>query len=414
MNIWIYVSGEPLPTDGNDTRLRRMGNFSLYASELGHNVEWFCSSFEHYTKKQRCEKSEVIQYNDNLKINLIKTIGYRRNISISRILSQKVEFRQTLLHMRKKNYNPDIIITPIAALTISDELSNYCKKNSIPLVADVRDLWPEIYFDVIDERYHKILGIYVKHIQARLVKSMKNVTSVIGLSPDFLKYGLKYANRKRNNFDAVIPIGYPDYNYEYYRKNFLKNWSKYGISRTDFIIVFLGNFGNQFDFTPIIEASKHCYDKKDIKFVLCGIGKQLENIKSECMDNVIFPGWIEKEEIASLLCYSKLGLMPYIQSKNYKLNTPNKFGEYLSASLPILTSVEGVMENYANKYECGFRYEDGSDLLDRIEFYYNNKEIRNVHSNNARKLYEKQFDISISNEKILNCFTNIIKTKRGY
>ena len=41
-------------------------------------------------------------------------------------------------------------------------------------------------------------------------------------------------------------------------------------------------------------------------------------------------------------------------SKNFRLNAPNKFGEYLSASLPILVSVSGIMSELLSENECGY------------------------------------------------------------
>ena len=56
MNLWIVSVGEPLPVDGANTRLRRMGNLATYASQRDVKVEWFSVSFDHYTKIQRCKK----------------------------------------------------------------------------------------------------------------------------------------------------------------------------------------------------------------------------------------------------------------------------------------------------------------------------------------------------------------------
>ena len=50
MKIWIVSDGEPLPTDSDNVRLRRMGNLTRILDQQGHKVVWFSSNFDHYNK----------------------------------------------------------------------------------------------------------------------------------------------------------------------------------------------------------------------------------------------------------------------------------------------------------------------------------------------------------------------------
>ena len=165
----------------------------------------------------------------------------------------------------------------------------------------------------------------------------------------------------------------------------------------------MGNFGDQFRFEEIISAANYLNDKyKDIKFVLCGNGKNEDIIRRSVGKNVIIPGWIEKEQILSLMCYSKIGIAPYIDSMNYRLNTPNKFGEYLSAGLPIAVSVQGEMDKLLKENQCGASYKTSQDLIDIIEQYYKDSQLQHEHSQNARNLYEEMFNGDTINQKIYN------------
>ena len=53
MKLWIVSVGEPLPVDGDNTRLRRMGNLASFATQNDVHVDWFSVSFDHYKKIQR-------------------------------------------------------------------------------------------------------------------------------------------------------------------------------------------------------------------------------------------------------------------------------------------------------------------------------------------------------------------------
>lgn len=303
---------------------------------------------------------------------------------------------------------PDVIIATMAPLQVSRIVAEFGIKKKIPVVIDIRDLWPEVYYDVISPKLYFILNVYVKRCRKILESTFQKSYGIVGTSQEFLNYGLNYVKRDQSECDIVIPIGYPKYDYENYKNRFSEFWGRYDVDEKNFIVVFLGNFGDQFEFTPVIEASQRLEKYSDIKFILCGVGKHLNEVKEQVGDNVIFPGWAEKEEIITLLANSNIGLIPYINSIGFRSTTSNKFGEYLSAALPICVSVHGNMENYLEKNQCGEYYKDGSDLACKIEKLYVDKERYKEYSRNSKKLYEKLFDNEKINDEMYNFLKKII------
>lgn len=411
MKLWIISVGEPLPVDGENTRLRRMGNLASYASSNGVSVEWFSVSFDHYKKMQRCESDTDYCVNDNYVLHLVKSIPYKKNVSLARIRHHKNAGKSIYNKMNKID-KPDVIFASMEPLEVSKVAIKYAKENNIPCIVDVRDLWPEIYYDVIPHALHWLLNFYVKKCAKTLNYTMGNCDSIVGLSDGFLNYGLKYAHRDRTDNDAVFPISYPNIDYSIYKDKFEQNWEKFGLISTDFIIVFLGNFGDQFKFDVIVSAADFFKNETNIKFVLCGNGKHESEIKNLVGDNVIIPGWIEKEQIFSLMANASLGIAPYIDSMNYRLNTPNKFGEYLSAGLPIAVSVSGEMENLLKKYDCGSYYRNAEELIKIVDLYFRDPKLTTQHSHNAKKLYEDMFNADKANEKLLNHIIKISQLKK--
>lgn len=403
VKVWIVSVGEPLPVDGENVRLRRMGNLAMYLSTKEKvDVEWFSVSFDHYKKIQRCNQNTDYDINEKFKMHLVYVNGYKKNVSLARIIHHKMAGKR-IEHRMRELEKPDIIFSSMEPLEVSKATAKFAKENGIPYIVDVRDLWPEIYYDVIPRVLHPILKIYVDSCAKSLNYTLGNCDSIVGLSNGFLEYGLKYAQRARQEKDAVYPIAYPNYDYNAYKDSFDRCWNKFKLNKEDFIVSFLGNFGDQFKFEEIIFAANYFKDKyKDIKFVLCGNGKNEETVRKSVGENVVIPGWIEKEQILSLMYYSKIGIAPYIDSMNYRLNTPNKFGEYLSAGLPIVVSVKGEMDNLLKENKCGFSYQNSKELTDIIEFYYNNRQIQIEHSQNARHLYEEMFNGDTVNQKIYN------------
>jgi glycosyltransferase involved in cell wall biosynthesis len=402
MNIWITVYGEPLPIDGKETRLRRIGNLAKQISTAGHEVHWFAVSFDHYKKTQRVDEDQTRLIAPNYYLHLAYVPGYKNNVSIQRLIHHSIAQKKIQKELNS-NANPDVILVATQPVGLTKMVVDFGNKNGIPVVIDIRDLWPEIYVEVVPKLLKQLVKPYVALSRQHLAKAFKGAASIIGISDDFVKYGLNLAGRRSGVLDRVIPHGFPDFDYQVAEDNFLMHWGKYGLSPADFIVTFVGNFGRQFDFSEIVDASHRLADQKKIKFVLCGLGENLDNIRGYFGNNVILPGWIEQDQINSLLRYSSVGLAPYVDSINYRFScSPNKFGEYASAGLPILVRIKGPMEDLLREYNCGFHYQDGQHLAGIILNYLSDPVLLNLHQANARNLFEVQFDGDVNTKKLFD------------
>lgn len=393
LNIWIVSDGEPLPTDEGNVRLRRMGLLSEILYQNGHEVHWFSSAFHHYKKKHRSNNDKDIKVKKNYTIHLLKTKGYRKNVSIARISHHKELSRKFSLNTKAYD-KPDIIIATMAPLELSRAVIEYGEYNNVPVVIDIRDLWPEIFNEVVPVWGKALIKPYIWLSKSRLRTLLRKSTAIIGVTPQFLDYGLNVAKTNKRELDQVFYTSYKPRDISGHIKNFNKHWSKFGIDSTDFIVVFLGNFGRQFVLEPIIETAEKLKVKRNIKFVLCGVGESLDKIKamSSNLDNVVLPGWIEEEQILSLLSVSSIGIAPYRDSINFTKNTPNKFGEYLSASIPVILGVNGIMADLVSEYNCGEVYKDSNELVTIIEELHLDKRKLTIMSENAYKLYDEKFN----------------------
>lgn len=390
MRVWIVCLGEPLPV--NDTvRTRRMGILADFLSNNGVDVTWFSGSFDHYDKRQLVENDRVISLKANYRLNIIYTAGYKKNISLERIACN-YDASKKIYAMMQTQEQPDVIIACLAPIELSEYVAQYATDRGVPFVIDIRDMWPQTYYDVLPRALRFLIYPYVEYHKWILKRTLAEADGIVGISQAALEYGLKLAGKKQSEFNCVIPIMYPNYNY----KKGLVHTTKFGCQADDYMVVCTGNLGAQYDYTAIIEASEYLCDRYPrIKFVLCGTGTQEERLRAKARNNIVLTGWIDKYTIVELLANARLGIAPYIDVPNYRTNTPNKFPEYLSAGLPILVGVPGVMEDYLTKNECGCRYSNGVELAQMIINYYENEALRTMHSNNARKLYEHGFSENI-------------------
>ena len=173
MNVWLLKTGEPLPTNQNSERLLRMGMIANELNSRGHKITWFTSSFDHFKKEQICERDTKLKVNDNYIINISYAKGYKKNISISRIINHKViakKFRKQAEKMER----PDLIYASFPTIDYASEAVKYGKKHNVPVIIDIRDLWPDIFKHNLPQ-YLRIFAMpYIKLMDNKTKKIMKN------------------------------------------------------------------------------------------------------------------------------------------------------------------------------------------------------------------------------------------------
>ena len=230
-------------------------------------------------------------------------------------------------------------------------------------------------------------------------KACANATAITAITDEFLDWALRYANRDKTPMDKSFPFGYDDTMPDGDAVSAAeKRWESLGIGKNphDFISCFIGFMGRHYELEVVIEAARKLqHDKPGFKFVLCGTGDNLEKYKQLAAgcSNVIFPGWINEAEIWTLMRRSAVGLAPYKKTATLIKNLTNKPVEYMSAGLPVISSLGGVLETTLSTYGCGITYLPGdTDRLVKILIdLHNNHESRSAMSINARKLFQDKF-----------------------
>ncbi len=407
MKVWLVKLGEPLPSDGAQ-RLHRYGILSSMLAESGHEVVYWTSTFDHFQKKQRASEDKNIRICDNYSIFMIHTKEYKKNYSFSRILHHRDMARKISEKIKDMDL-PDVIVTSLPTGEVSLEMVKFGKKNKIPVIADIRDLWPDVFIGSLPDFFQGIIKKIVEPI-FKTRKVMKNAYALVGISKGYLNWGLNQVYRNDTYKDKVFYMGYPEIHLE---SKLIKEseffWDSLNITDNQFICCFFGSINRHYNFNTIISAIKKIQKNgfKDVRFVLCGTGDHFERVKDLCkgISQMVLPGWVDMPQIVTLMRRSKIGLCPY--SKTTKMALPNKPFEYFAGGIPILSTLSGELDEIINKFNVGKTY----DSNDPAEFYkdflhlYKNKTELKEMSGNARKLYEECF----SAKKVYSGFIKYIE-----
>ena len=210
MNIWLLQRNEPTPIDSKGkSRLFRMGIIAEMLSNSGHKVTWWTSDFDHYNHKYRFRRNHLEKIHENYEIEFLKARGYKNNISLNRYLSYVDVAKNFRKRVIKKKHKPDIIFASIPSVELAQEALIYSSKNGkIPVVLDIRDLWPDFLINSSPIFLKPLFYILTFPMRMKNYKVFSKAYSIFGLTDEFINWGLKYSKRNRINDDKAFPMAY--------------------------------------------------------------------------------------------------------------------------------------------------------------------------------------------------------------
>lgn len=413
MNIWILQTGEPLHIDEGKPRAMRAMNLSNKLVEAGHNVILWSSSFNHQQKSHRSYGYEKHTINNNLEIRLIPSRGYKRHIGIGRLIDHFQMAIALNKLLKKETKLPDVAFIGYPPIETAYVMSRWLRAKNIPMVLDIKDLWPSMFVEVFP-KYLRPFARIIFHPYFYFSKiTISRVESISAMAPGFIDWIMDYAKRKKSSSDRVFRLTSP--NTQLPQSSISeahKVWLEKGLNDKIPTIFFVGTFMSVFDFKPIKEAAEKLSSLGvNCQFVLCGEGAYLDDVKQMMCDlpNIIFPGWIDRLMIESLANNSIASLAPYKNIDNFIHNTPNKIVDSLMLGKPFLCPLEGEIKGLIKTYEVGFSYSDGDTLGDSIKLLIDNEDLLIQMSKNARDLYLMEFDFNKVYNSLVKHLENISK-----
>lgn len=364
MRLWLVKTGEPWPTDGQHVRLGRTGIIAQNYARKGDNVVWFNEVFSHRDRCHLHEREENGAPEPNLSIVALKGRGYRRSVSLSRMLHHGDVARD--FRIRAASYErPDMIVSSLIPLELCREMVRYGQNNDVPVVVDVRDLWPEIWLDLVPRPLRPVARQALHPYFRMLTEIVDGSDAICGISEDAVDWALSHGNRARNSFDGALPLAYePPELTDSERADAGRFWSARGIERdeTKLTICYFGTLSRRIELDTIVRAGERAPAdlRNRLRIVFCGRGEVEAKISEAARDSPIihFAGWVNAAQIEALKQRSDIGLLPYPSSMDFVRSMPNKVFDYLSGGLPMLTCLKGVVGRLVAETGCGWMYEN--------------------------------------------------------
>lgn len=403
MNVWLVTIGEPVPVDESFTdRLHRTGQLAAFLASQGHSVTWWTSTFDHFSKKHHFDSDTVVFPEESLRIMLLHGCGYSSNMSFSRIKDQRQIAAKFALQSRNQTQKPDIILSSLPTIELCDEVVNYGKEQRVPVVLDMRDMWPDILVDSIPGPARWLARLVLSPMFKQAARACRGADAITGITEDFVDWGVAKAGRERIAVDQSFPFAYVTNPLAPERiAQAQEYWDQQGIPKCpeDFVVCFFGTISHQLDVNTLIKAARLLKSRmQPVKFVICGTGDTLEQHRQAAEDctNMLFPGWMNAAQIKVLMQRSSLGLDPMPDRYDFLATINNKALEYISAGLPVVSSPKaGVLYRLLKENDCGVSHDmgDSEALADILEGLVVDKQRLRQLSENASRLFESTFTL---------------------
>lgn len=417
MNIWIVNHYAIPPNMGG---LVRHYYFSKYLQKKGHNVKIFTSSKIHNTDinmiKDRSLYKEEIE--DGVEYTFVKSRDYKGN-GMDRVINMmdlpfKTWKAMKLFYERQK---PDVIYTSSPDLFVAFFALRFGRKYKIPVVVEVRDLWPESIVEynrmsrknpIIQVLYQLEKWIYKKADQ--LIFTMEGGKDYICDKGWEKEINLSKVNHVNNGVDL---------------EEFDENQKIYQITDRDleddnyFKVLYMGSIRMVNNLRLLLKAAEELKRRKipNIKILVYGDGTEKEALQQEAekLDvNMYFKGRVKKKYIPYILTKADVNLINLQNSNLEKYGCSwNKLFEYMASGKPVASNVK-MGYDLIDRYKCGISREihseqEYADLLVELSSMDRENYIRMCE--NSRKAGE-EYDYSVLTDKILEVIEKAMKSKR--
>ena len=341
MFVWLLHIGEQLPVNAAP-RTFRYGYLARALAERGHQVLRWAPTFNHYTKCQRFETDRRQDFGDRYAIQFVHSPGYRRNVSLERLRTYRIlgeRFRRLAAH----EVAPDLIVAAIPSLEWAEAAVEFGRLRGIPVVIDVRDLWPDVFLNALP-RGGRSLGRFLSPYARMARAACRGATALSATSQDYLDWALCMGGRREQARDSVVPLGFEPESAapEAIGAN-IALLRRSGIDPERPTCMFAGLFERSYDLESIVEAAARlaARGQTDLQFVLCGSGSKLLKIRERAarLPNVHCLGWVDTDMLQSVMSISTIGLCAYRSDALQSL--PNKPFEYMANRLAIRLEPHG-------------------------------------------------------------------------
>lgn len=412
--IWILDHYSSEPKYGG---IQRQFDFANELSGRGYKTVIVSSAFSHYTHSYISERPiKLSKFADNAYYAYVHTTSYEANGGIGRVVNM-LSFMISTIRYRKvverEVGKPDIVMGASVHPLVWIAAYKIAKRYGVKFIAEVRDLWPEMWLLNGEKKRYDPMVIFFGVIEKWAYKHAdKIIYSML--------YGDKYICDKLGFSRSKVALIEQPMDCVKFDRNAEERWNEIpeairSFIENSFVCVFTGYFMEYEGVHVMLRAAKEFFDKSiPIKLLFIGSGKEEDSMKKYVakngLTNVLIHGRISKELIPAILKSSDICLAHCAtegREKSFKYGiSKNKVNEYLYSGNPVIYGRDDESDPVA-KYGGGYVIKPFmvDQLVEKIqEIYDMDPEIRAEFGRRGREYIVKYHRVDSLVDKLLEIY----------
>jgi glycosyltransferase involved in cell wall biosynthesis len=314
------------------------------------------------------------------------------------------------LLLKIKEINGDVVFATSTPLTIAIPAIAISRFNKIPMVFEVRDLWPAIPISIGAIKNQAVIWL----AQKLEFLAYKNADQIVALS-DGMRDGILSVNGNFQNITVIpnccdLDLFYPS------SKRRIRKRDELNLIDTDFLISYCGTIGEINGVDYLVDVGVMLKSNRNIKILIVGDGKYRENVfkkavESGCYGKNLF--LLQKQSkfiISDILAASDLSVSLFIDLKVMESNSANKFFDVIASGCCVGINYGGWQKSLITEKRIGINLSrNPSEAADQIRRLYLNRDEARAMGSRARLVAETMFPRDKMAQKALDVIERTVK-----
>lgn len=389
--------------------ISRFNQFVKYWTESGHEVTVICGMIHYMTgTKPKKYFRKWITKEKNGSCSIVRVYvsdAYNRSF-VGRMwayLSFTCSSVAALFTIPKH----DVVIATSPPLHVG--IPGFCASRlwRIPLIFEVRDIWPESAIEV---------GVLKSPLLIRLSYALESflyqsATRINVLTPAFRDILIV---KKRISPEKIvcIPNGADT--------DLLLQTIDRDTMRKDlflegkFVVLYIGAHGVANHLDQVLDAAHLLKNSPEIVFLFIGTGMKkaelIERATREHLSNVRFLDPVPKERIANYIYASDIGLAVLKKLDIFKTVYPNKLFDYMVCRRPIIVAIDGAARSLVEDARAGVYVapEDPQALCDAVKTFLQSPSHRATLGDNGHTFATRNFSRSVLAQQYISILQRVV------
>lgn len=398
----------------------RAMNLANALVDAGHDVVVWSSAFYHQEKSHRARSYTTVRVAPRLEIRLIPSPGYARNIGPGRLWDHAVLGWRLAQRLRAEPSAPDVAFVGYPPIETAAVMTRWLSRRGVPSLLDAKDQWPTIFTKALPVPLRPLGELLLMPYFYLARRAMREATGISAMAGGFLDWALAFSGRARSSDDCVVALTTPDLRVSSAQLREADAWwDARGIPADGRPrACFIGSHSQAFDMAPVIAAARELSTRSPgFEFVICGAGECTDQWRTQAggLDNVVFPGWVDRAQIESLAQRSRVALAPYHNTEDFMMSVPNKVIDSFALGLPVLSPLRGEVAQLIAQHGVGWTYgaATGPTLVQCLDALAGDPSSRDLAAQRARRLYDSTYSFASVYGGLVNHLEGLARSAKG-